>query len=426
MSSRANDVLVTGIGVLSPIGLSVAELEDSLLGNRSGIRLWQSEKLAKPVPAGWMDIDFSDRFSKLELPYMDRCSQIAMLAAGQAISDAAIGGFSDYGQRAGLFYGSVAGGVKTEHDWVRQFELDQSRPSRPFTIMASMLNAAPALISITHKILGPVITNSSACSSSGVAVGEGFRAIRDGYLDVAVVGGAEAAMTPTFIALWGGLRALAEPCANDVARSCRPFSLDRSGLVISEGAVFLVLESRQHADRRSAGRYGRISGYGIASDGFHIGSPDAVGQAAALRSALEDANLDPTRIDYYNAHATATKGGDPVECAAVNAVFGEHAARLPVSSTKAIHGHLLGAASAMELAVSMLAVRGSFVPATAHLLEADPECPLHHVAGNPVLDVPLQNAMSLSAGFGGTNVALIVSKEHDSLTKSRTPLGKTA
>ena len=200
--------------------------------------------------------------------------------------------------------------------------------------------------------------------------------------------------------------------------------MDRTGLVISEGAVFLMLESRQHADRRSARRYGRISGYGIASDAFHIGSPDT--QAAALRAALDDAGLEATQIDYYNAHATATRGGDPVEAAAVRQTFAEHASRMPVSSTKAIHGHLLGAASAMELAVCTLAVRGGFLPATAHLVEADPECELNHVRQQPIFDRQVANAMSLSAGFGGTNVALIVSKEHDSLTKSPTPVEKTS
>jgi 3-oxoacyl-(acyl-carrier-protein) synthase len=284
--------------------------------------------------------------------------------------------------------------------------------------MASMLNAAPALISIKHKILGPVITNSSACSSSGAAIGEACRAIRNGYLDVAVVGGAEAALTPTFVALWGGLRALAEPDAADVSRSCRPFSADRTGLVLSEGAVFFLIESREHARQRGAACYARLSGYGIASDGYHIGSPNAGGQAAALRAALADATLRPDQIGYYNAHATATRGGDPVETAAIHEVFGEAAESLPVSSTKAIHGHLLGGASAIELAVCVLAIGHSFLPATAHLEEVDAECRLRHVAKWPEFNHPLEHALSLSAGFGGTNVALAVSRERDLLTKS--------
>ncbi|MBL0162330.1 MAG: beta-ketoacyl-[acyl-carrier-protein] synthase family protein [Xanthomonadales bacterium] len=418
MSVRPQDVLITGIGVLSPIGSSVSALHDSLLATRSGIRLWQSPSLSKSLPAGVIEEDFAPRFSKLELPYLDRCSQLAMLAAGQAIEDAGIDGFAAHAQRAGLYYGSVAGGVKTEHDWVRQFHVDHLEVSRPYTIMASMLNAAPALISIRHQILGPVITNSSACSSSGAAIGEACRAIRDGHLDIALAGGAEAALTPTFMALWGGLRALAEPDLADVGRSCRPFSVDRSGLVLSEGAVFFVLESRKHAEQRGVDCYARLSGYGIASDGYHIGSPNSKGQAAALRAALQDAQLEPAQIDYFNAHATATRGGDPVEVEAIRDVFANVAATLPVSSTKSIHGHLLGAASAIELAACVLAIADSFLPATAHLEQVDPECDLHHVAGNAQADHAVEHALSLSAGFGGTNVALAVSKEHDLRTRT--------
>lgn len=411
MNGAARDVLITGIGVLSPIGGSYAELRDEVFANRSGIRLWQSDDGSGAIPAGTIDHDFSERFSKLERPYLDRCSQLAMLAAEQAMADAGISDFGAHGPRAGLFYGSVAGGVKTEHDWVRRFHVNQLTSTKPYTIMASMLNAAPALISIKHHIHGPVITNSSACSSSGVAIGEGLRAIRAGHLDIALVGGAEAALIPTFIALWGGLRALADVDASDTGRSCRPFSADRSGLVLSEGAVFMVIESREHAERRGAHGHARLTGYGIASDAHHIGSPHADGQASALRSALDDAGLNPADIGYYNAHATATRGGDPVECAALRSVFGPAIERLPVSSTKAIHGHLLGAASALELAICVLAVENAFLPATAHLEAVDPECQLQHVALQPQTGTVVEHALSMSAGFGGTNVALAVSRE---------------
>ncbi len=421
MNAESQDVLITGLGVITPIGQSVSELLRSVLDNRSGIQMWESPSLSKKVPAGVIGQDFGDRFTKLERPYMDRCSQIAILAAEQAMQDAGIDRFESYAQRAGLYYGSVGGGVQTEHEWVRQFHVNHTEVSKPYTIMASMLNAAPALISIRNKILGPVITNSSACSSSGAAIGEACRAIRDGHLDVALVGGAEAALSPTFISLWGGLRALADVDPVDVTRSCRPFSIDRSGLVLSEGAVFLVIESRAHAERRGATCYCRLSGYGIASDGHHIGSPNALGQAAALRAALADAQLAPEQIGYYNAHATATRGGDPVEVAAIHNVFAASAEQLPVSSTKAIHGHLLGAASAIELAICVLAVCGSFLPATAHLDEVDPECQLRHVARQPILEHPIEHALSLSAGFGGTNVALAVSKEHDLPARTLVP-----
>ncbi len=399
------DVVITGLGVISPIGLSVPELLESLQTNHSGIRLWDSPLLTKQLPAGLIDRDFSGNFTKLELPYLDRCSQIAILAARQAVFDAGFEQFSDYGQRAGLFYGSVGGGVAVEHDWVRQFCVEHKQLAKPYTIMACMLNAAAAQISIRHQILGPVMTHSSACTSSGSAIGDGLRAIRHGYLDVALVGGAEAALIPTFMGLWGGLRALADPDPTDVGRSCRPFSKDRTGLVLGEGAAFMMLESREHAIRRGATCYCALSGYGIASDGYHIGSPKADGQVAALRAALADAALDPVDIGYINAHATATPGGDPIEANAINVVFDN----VPVSSTKAIHGHLLGAASVLELMEAVLAVNQSFLPATAHLDEIDPACALNHVANTPVFEHSLRHALSFSAGFGGTNVALIVS-----------------
>ena len=406
----ACDVVVTGLGVISPIGEDVAGLLSSLRRNRSGIGVWESPLLAKQLPAGIVKREFAGEFTKLELPYLDRCSQIAILAARQASADAGLEQFADYGPRAGLFYGSVTGGVRTEHEWVREFYVNQKQLSKPYTIMASMLNAAPAHISIRQQILGPVMTHSSACTSSGAAIGDACRAIRHGYLDVALVGGAEAALTPAFMAAWCGLRALAEPDTDDVGRSCRPFSRHRTGLVLGEGAVFMVLESREHARKRGATAYARLSGYGVAADGYHIGLPKAQGQVAALREALRDAALRPDQIGYINAHATATPGGDPVEASALREVFGND---VPVSSTKGIHGHLLGAASAIELAVSVLAVHQSFLPATANLDEIDPSCDLHHVANVPVSDHPVAHALSLSAGFGGTNVALIVSQQQE-------------
>jgi 3-oxoacyl-(acyl-carrier-protein) synthase len=400
------EVVITGLGVLSPIGIGVPQLFEHLRENRSGIRIWEAPEFGMRLPAGLLEQDFTGEFTKLELPYLDRCSQLAVLAARQAATDGGISQFDGFGQRAGLYYGSVRGGVKTEHDWVLEFYNTRKRHSRPYTLMACMLNAPSAHISIRHQILGPVMTHSSACTSSGVAIGDAFRAIRDGYLDVALAGGAESALTPAFMASWGGLRALAEIDPSDAGRSCRPFSKDRSGLVLSEGAAFLLLENREHALARGARIHCRISGYGIASDGYHIGSPKSEGQTAALRAALDDAGLHAADVDYLNAHATATPGGDPVEAKAIAAVFND----VPVSSTKGIHGHLLGAASALELVVTVLAVNRCFLPATAHLDEIDPACALNHIARAPLFDRPLRHAMSLSAGFGGTNVALVVSR----------------
>lgn len=407
MSSR-QEVVVTGMGLITPIGLNVGEFVASLEANRSGISLWQSPQLDRQMPAGLVKQNFSHEFSKLELPYLDRCSQFAVLAAGQATRDGGLENFSEYGQRAGLYVGTVCGGVATEHEWVRQFYAENKQVAKPYTMLSAMMNSAPAQLSIRHQILGPVMTHSSACASSGAAIGDAFRAIRDGYLDVALVGGTEAALAaPSFMALWGGLRALASVDAGDVAYSCRPFSKNRTGLVLGEGSVFFLIESRENAERRGVKPYCRLSGYGIASDGYHIGSPESAGQVAAMRAALCDADLTADQIGYLNPHATATIGGDPIESNSINQVFN----RVPASSTKAIHGHLLGAASAIELAVIVTAVNREFLPATAHLDEIDPHCDLNHVANQPVFDHPLEHAMSLSAGFGGTNVALIVSRE---------------
>jgi 3-oxoacyl-(acyl-carrier-protein) synthase len=418
MNARApRGVVVTGLGILSPVGQNVDELARSIRDTVSGIGLWQSPALEKQYPAGMIARDFSSEFSKLQLPYLDRCSQMALLSAQQAIADAGLSQFGEYGPRAGLYYGTVGGSVQVEHDWVEKFLVEHKQVAKPFTIMASMMNAASAHISIRHQILGPVMTHSSACTSSGGAIGDAFRAIRDGYLDVAVAGGAEAPMLPTFMSMWGGLRALADADPDDVSRSCKPFASDRTGLVLGEGAVFVVLESLEHARGRNAESYARLSGYGIASDGYHIGSPKSEGQSTAMRDALRDAQLAPGDIGYLNAHATATLNGDPVEVAAINAVFED----VPVSSTKAIHGHLLGAASAIEFAVTVLAVNQSLLPATAHLDQIDPVCKLQHIANASISRHPLDHAMSFSSGFGGTNVALIASSEHELRKKSKIP-----
>lgn len=410
---NARDVVITGIGVISPIGLNVSELLSSLIANRSGIRTWEPPYLSKKFPAGIIERDFSGEFTKLELPYLDRCSQMAILAARQAMQDAGLDQFAEYGQRAGLYYASLRGGAKTEDNWVRQFYAEGLHVSTPYVIMASMENAAAAQISIRYQIQGPIMTISSACAASAAAAGEACRAIRNGYLDVALIGGADAALTTPFIATWEAVHALATMDSVEVAASCRPFSKHRTGLVLGEGSVFMLLESREHANQRGAPCYCTLSGYGIASDGYHIGFPKVEGQAAAMYAALEDAGLEPDQLDYFNAHATATIAGDTVEAAAIRQVFGAVKETQPhVSATKSIHGHLLGAAGSMGLAVSILAISKSFLPATANLDEIDPACELNHVAKTPILNHPIEHALSFSAGFGGTNVALLVSKEH--------------
>jgi len=410
--SMNREVVITGMGVVSPVGCDMAELISQVSAGQSGIRLCEPKWLQKKFPGGVVPRTFEGEFTKLELPFLDRCAQMAVVAARQAISDAGFGDFSEYQQRAGLFYGTVIGGAETAQSGYEQM-LIEHKNARPYATMAMMHNAGAAQISIRHQILGPVITHSTACASSGTAIGDALRAIRDGYLDVAVAGGAETPLTPATFCGFDATRALAIPDKLGVERSCRPFSKDRAGLVLGEGAAFIVIESGENAKRRGVSRYAELSGYGIASDGYHIGSPSAKGQATALRLAIEDAGLAPSEITYLNAHATATRGGDVVEANAIRQVFGDGVSDLPVSSTKSLHGHLLGATSALELVITVAAMTESFVPATAHLDDVDPECELNHVANSAIFNRQIEHAMSFSSGFGGTNVALVVSRHRE-------------
>jgi 3-oxoacyl-[acyl-carrier-protein] synthase II len=403
-------VVITGMGVVSPIGASVAELASALLESRSGIQQIQPPPLGRTYPAAIVPGDLGKQFSTLELVYLDRCQQLALLAASDALRDAGLERMERFGARAGLYYGNVHGGGATAQASYRQLLCEQMQAGKPYALMAIMQNGGAAQISIRHGIAGPVHTHGSACAASGAAIGEAARAIRDGYLDIAIAGGAEAPLTGAMFYGFEGARALARIDPADIAASCRPFDIRRSGLVLGEGAAFLVLESESHARERGAACLAYLSGYGSAADARHIAMPSADGQARAIRMALADAGLAPAQLHYFNAHGTATRGGDPVEASAIRSVFGSGSASVPVSSTKALHGHLLGAAGALECIIAVIAIRHRMLPATAGLEQPDPACVLNHVACKALPNQAVRTAMSLSCGFGGTNVALVVSK----------------
>jgi 3-oxoacyl-[acyl-carrier-protein] synthase II len=405
-----NQVAITGLGVISPIGLDVFAVAEALREGRSGIRLIHVPPIERGFPAGAIEGTFEDPFTKLERPFLDRCQQMAVLAARQATADAGFDSFAEFGQRAGVYYGNVNGGPATGQVWVEQLMREGKQASRPFTAMATMGNAGAAQIAIRQQVLGPVISNATACGSSGVAIGDAARAIADGYLDVAIAGGAEAPLAAMVMGVFQGTRAMSAPDPEDVSRTCKPFAKNRSGLVLGEGAAFLVLEPAARAQARGARCYGYLTGYGVSNDAYHIGMPDTPGQVRALRAALEDAGLDPGEIDYVNAHATATDGGDVIEAAALRQVFGTGPDAAAVSSTKSVHGHLIGATSALELLITVVAMNYSLLPGSAHLEEPDPRCELNHVGIRPLSGRSIEHAMSFSCGFGGTNVALVVSK----------------
>ncbi|MDE1952241.1 MAG: beta-ketoacyl-[acyl-carrier-protein] synthase family protein [Betaproteobacteria bacterium] len=401
------EVAITGIGIISPIGMSESVVLENLQASRSGIRTFESPNLARPFPVAAVQAQFNDSFTRIELPFLDRTTQMAILAAQQATENAGIVNYSTFGERAGVFYGTVRGGGATEWEGLRQFHTEGRKTARPYVILGCMANAGAAQITIRQQVFGPTAIHTSACSSSGAAIADACRHICSGEIDIAITGGAEAALTPEFLGAWDGLRVIAD-VDNDPSRSCKPFSSQRTGLVLGEGSVFFVLESREHAERRGVPILAFIAGWGIASDGYHIGSPHQRGQIAAMRSALRIAGIDAAQLDYINAHATATRGGDIVEVAALKEVLGHAVQSVPVSATKALHAHMLGAASAMELLVCVLALRHSFIPATAHLSDIDPECSgIRHVT-ETMHDQRVRHAMTLSAGFGGANAALVV------------------
>jgi 3-oxoacyl-[acyl-carrier-protein] synthase II len=281
---------------------------------------------------------------------------------------------------------------------------------RPLTVVMAMNNAAGAGVALRHGLRGPFANFATACSSSAMALGEAAQVIASGRADAMVAGGSEALLTPGTLAAWQALRTLAPADAADASASCKPFDKRRAGLVLGEGAAAFVLEDEERARRRGARIHALITGYGNTCDAAHLSRPDRDGQVRAMREALREAGLEPPAIGYLNAHGTATAVGDVVEAEAVNEVFGAAAATLPVSSTKSLHGHLLGGAGALEFAATLLALEQGVLPPTAFLEQPDPACRLRHVAQRAERGEPPRAAMSNSFAFGGSNVVLLAER----------------
>jgi 3-oxoacyl-[acyl-carrier-protein] synthase II len=299
------------------------------------------------------------------------------------------------------------GGASTTDDGYSTLYRESSDRIKPYTVLMAMNNAAASWIGIEHRLSGPNLTFSTACSSSAVAIGEAWLRIRSGAAPVMLAGGAEAPLTLGTLKAWEALKTLASEDTHDPSASCKPFSKDRSGLVLGEGAAVLVLEEWERAAARGATVYGEIAGYGLSTDGVHITRPTVDGQARAMQLALDSAELPADAIAYINAHGTATLQNDAVETAAIKRVFGARAANVPVSSSKSMHGHLLGAAGAIELVATLLAARTGTIPPTLNLRVPDPECDLDYVPNVARRDQDIELAMTNSFAFGGTNAVLI-------------------
>jgi 3-oxoacyl-[acyl-carrier-protein] synthase II len=405
-------VAITGLGVVTPLGHSIEEFEAKLLTGRSAIRVLPSplrEQLRAPIAAA-VDFDGAAHFPAPRLRMLDRVSQFALYAGARAIADAALDLAREDPERCGVSVGTGMGGAGTTDEGYRIIYAERSDRVPPYSVLAAMNNAPAAWLGIDHGLAGPNLTYSTACSSSAVAIGEAARRIRHGEADVMIAGGAEAALTCGVLRAWEAMRTLASVDATDPTASCRPFAKTRTGLVLGEGAAFAVLEEFEHAVARGARIHAEFAGYGLATDHAHVTRPTVEGQARAMRAALRDSGLPPDAIGYVNAHGTATLQNDAVETAALKDVYGARARDVPVSSTKSMHGHLLGAAGALEFVVSVLALRSGAVPPTMHLDVADPECDLDYVAGAARRGLDLRAVMSNSFAFGGTNAVLVATR----------------
>ncbi len=402
-------VAVTGLGVVAPLGQSVNELFTNLSAGHSGIRYLSPgpgesarSRIGAPV-----EFNGQAHFAAPRLRMLDRVSQLALTAAAQAIGDARIDFSTERPERCGVFVGTGMGGAESTDDGYRTLYAERSDRIKPYSVLLAMTNAAASWLGIEYAFRGPNLTYSTACSSSAVAIGEAARRIRCGEVDLMLAGGAEAPLTFGVLRAWEAMRTLANADPDDPSASCRPFARSRSGLVLGEGAAFVVLEEWDHAIRRGATVHAELSGYGLTTDISHITRPTVEGQASAMRAALHSSGLHADEIDYVNAHGTATLQNDAVETAALKEVFGERAYRVPISSTKSMHGHLLGAAGALELVIAVTSLERGVVPPTMHLDSPDPACDLDYVAGTARTGLSLQAAMSSSFAFGGTNAVLI-------------------
>jgi beta-ketoacyl-acyl-carrier-protein synthase II len=407
MSRKTERVVVTGMGVASPLGCNLTEFWEGLLTGQAGVRSLDGTMFSGlPSKIGGMVQGYDEHqyFDSKEARRMSRSSQLGLVAAQQAAVEAKLDDGKVDCKEVGIMVGSSIGGYAASDPSYKSF-YTQNRIS-PFTIPISM-NAGPAAnISIKYGFQGPLLNVDAACATAAHSIGYAFNMIRSGNLDVAVTGAADSPFSPAVVAAWMAMRALSsrEDCP---AEACRPFSADRDGLVLGEGAGILVLESEAHALRRGVPILAEIKGYGASADSSHLTQPNQIGPVLAMRRALNDAELTLDEIDYINAHATGTEWNDKNETRAVKEVFGQRAYDIPVVGNKAALGHSIAGSGALELIGCILSLRDQVVPPTINYKVPDPECDLDYVTGGK-RNVQVRNVMSNSFAFGGSNAALIV------------------
>lgn len=396
-------VVVTGVGVVSAIGQNIREFWDSLTTGASGIRPvegdYRGAQLRFPTAAQVNGFDPGRHFDPKQADYLDRFAQLGVVAAREAVRDAGLAFTPELAANTVIATGSSLGGKYIEDDGYFHMYKESAQRFHPLSIAKAMHNALSSHLSMELGITGPAWTVSTACSSSNHAIGQAFWMVRSGAADCALVGGSEAPFSLGVLRAWEAMRVLSTD-------TCRPFSKDRKGLVLGEGAAMLALEPMDHALARGARIYAEITGFGMSSDAHHLTMPSSTGAARAMRAALADGGVEAARVGYINAHGTGTAANDATETAAIREVFGANAAGLAVSSTKSTHGHTLGAAGALEAVATVLALRHGILPPTCNYLAADPACDLDYViegARKRRVDAALSNSFA----FGGLNAVLL-------------------
>lgn len=402
-----DEVVVSGWGVVSSCGSGVERFSERLFAGNSGIRLAQLDLFgwSGEVLAGFADLNDRPRF--VSNPRADRVTALAVMAVSEAIESAGLDSASIAGLRVGIYVGCAFGGAESLEEAYKAFYEDKRSRLRPTTVPSAMPSAAAAEISIRYGLRGPQFTYSMACASGAVAIGEAGRAVASGQIDIAIAGGTEAMLSPAVIHAWRALGVLAPPDPLP-EQSCRPFSADRSGLVMAEGAAFLLLERSTLRASDTRQRIGVLAGYGISSDAASLTAPAQDGQVRAMRAALIESSLEARHVGYINAHATGTRNGDEVESAAIEALFMENLSATQVSSTKSLHGHCMGAAGAIEAVAALIALQERRAVPAYFVRAQDGSCRVKLSDGSS-FDRHQRAVLSNSFAFGGVNASLVFS-----------------
>lgn len=398
-------VVITGQGTINPLGHNVAQTLAMMREGKSGIgpmEFRDVERLSVQIGGQVRGYDPQAHFSRKQLAMLDRFTQFTLLAAEQALSQSGLEFSGELANRSGVILGNSGGGMNTHDESYRAVFEERKNRVHPFVIPKLMSNAPSSHVSIKWNLRGPVFTLAAACASSNHAMGQAFSLIRSGQTDVMVTGGSEAMLCFGGIKAWEGLRVMSH-------EAVRPFSKNRDGMIQGEGAAIFVFEEYEHARARGADILAEVTGFSMNSDAHDIVMPSQEGATRAIRTALADAKINPEQVGYVNAHGTGTRVNDRIECAALADAFGDHAQNLMVSSTKSMHGHLIGGTGAVELLACIMALREGVIAPTINYQEPDPECPLDvvpNVARETRVDVTISNAFA----FGGLNAVIVLEK----------------